>query len=189
MNISAAISDTLPYLVLFSNVVTIVLLTILIFPNSKLSVGIASLKDFRVFFRDGALKYAWIVAATATLGSLFYSEVMGFAPCVLCWYQRIFMYPLSLLLGMAHFKKDTRFANYGLLLTIPGGLLALYHYILQMMPKGSIPTPCSTVGYSVSCTERFTAEFGFVTIPYMSVSAFVLITLLLLLVARQAKTR
>ena len=187
MNISAAISDTLPYLVLFSNLVIAVL--VLFISRVNFTLGTMNTKDLRVFFSNGSLKFSWIVALTATLGSLFYSEVMGFNPCVLCWYQRIFMYPLSILLGLAHFKKDYRFSPYALSLTIPGGAIALYHYILQMMPKGSIPAPCSTVGYSASCSQRFAAEFGFVTIPYMSVSAFVLITLLLLLVARQAKTR
>lgn len=124
-----------------------------------------------------AVKYAtvlaFIVALVATLGSLFYSDVLNYTPCKLCWFQRIFMYPQVLLLGIAWWKKDVGIGKYVLSLSIPGILLAIYHYYLQL--GGNPLVPCSTVGYSVSCSQRFVLEYGYITIPMMALTAFALI--------------
>lgn len=74
--------------------------------------------------------FAWLVALVATLGALFIGEVMLMAPCQLCWYQRIFMFPLAIVLGMAAFTEDRRGAVYGLALSLAGGAIALYHTLL-----------------------------------------------------------
>lgn len=131
------------------------------------------------FTKKHAVLFSFIVALTATLGSLFYSEIAKFEPCKLCWFQRIFMYPQVILLGMALLKKDENITNYILGLSMPGIIIAGYHYLLQL---GIVPElTCSAVGYSVSCSQRFVMNFGYVTIPMMALSAFALIILLQLI--------
>ena len=126
-----------------------------------------------------AILFSFIIALTATVGSLFYSEVAGFEPCKLCWFQRIFMYPQVILLGLAFLKKDGNIADYVLGLSAPGVIIAGYHYLLQL---GVAPAfSCSAVGYSVSCSQRFVMNFGYITIPLMAFSAFLLIILLQLI--------
>lgn len=124
------------------------------------------------------LFFAFLVALTATLGSLFYSEVAGYEPCRLCWYQRILMYPQTLLLGMAWVKRDRNIRDYCLVLSGLGAALAAYHYSLQLNVISGVS--CPVVGYSVSCSQRFAMEYGYVTIPLMALTAFLLIVTLLI---------
>ncbi|MBP7114204.1 MAG: disulfide bond formation protein B [Candidatus Peribacteraceae bacterium] len=118
------------------------------------------------------------VAMTATLGSLFFSEIAGWNPCKLCWYQRIFMYPQVLLLLIALWKKDKNIAVYVLALSLLGMLVSAHHYseqlalAMQPVPDASL-IPCDASGVSCAKTEiRFT--FGFITLPMMAFTAFVL---------------
>lgn len=128
------------------------------------------------FFSSRAPHFSFIVALVAMLGSLFYSEIAGFEPCKLCWYQRILMYPEAILFGLALWKKETRIGEYLVWLSGLGALIAGYHYLLQ---RGIAPAlPCSAVGYSVSCSKLFVMNFGYITIPLMAFTAFALITLL-----------
>lgn len=130
-----------------------------------------------------ALPLALVVALVATLGSLFYSEIAGYTPCKLCWYQRIFMYPQVILFGVALWKKTNSVWLYSLPLSILGGILALYHYYLQL--GGNPLIPCTTVGYSVSCSQRFVMEYGYITIPIMALTGFVLLILLAVSIMRK----
>lgn len=130
------------------------------------------------FLQRNALALAFIVAFVATAGSLFYSEIIGFEPCKLCWLQRIFMYPQVILLGLALWKRDRGIAIYSIALSIIGVIIAAYHYLLQL---GFAPSlPCSAVGYSVSCSQKFVLQFGYITIPMMALTAFIMIILFLL---------
>ena len=122
------------------------------------------------------LMFSLIFALVATLGSLYLSEVRKFTPCILCWYQRILMYPQAVILAVALYKKTSDVFKYTLVLSSLGALLAGYHYMLQVNP--SPLAPCSAVGFSVSCTEKFFTYFGYITIPWMSLSAFVFILVL-----------
>jgi disulfide bond formation protein DsbB len=131
----------------------------------------------REFLRGRETLLAFVVALVATAGSLVYSDVIGYEPCKLCWFQRIFMYPLVILFGVALLKKDSRIADYALALAIPGALIAAYHYLLQLGIAPSLP--CSAVGYSAECSSRFVLQFGYITIPLMAFSAFALIAALL----------
>lgn len=128
------------------------------------------------FFSKYAVLFSFIVALIATLGSLFYSEVAGYEPCKLCWFQRIFMYSQVILLGIALWKKGGSLAIYNsITLSIIGAVIAGYHYLLQI---GVAPElPCSAVGYSAACSQRFILQFGYITIPMMALTAFVLILL------------
>lgn len=125
-----------------------------------------------------AILLSFIVAITATLGSLFYSEIAGYEPCKLCWLQRIFMYPQSILLGMALLKKDKKIIDYSLVLSCIGFVIAAYQYLGQIGVVNL--SPCSAIGYSVSCSKVFVMTFGFVTIPLMSATAFAMIILLMI---------
>lgn len=129
------------------------------------------------FFSKKALYFSFLVALAATLGSLFYSEIAHFEPCKLCWFQRILMYPLVLLIAMAIHKRDKGISDYIIAMSVIGMVIAGYHYYLQR--GGATILPCSAVGYSVSCSQNFTMEFGYVTIPMMSLTAFILIMILM----------
>ena len=128
------------------------------------------------------LYLAWLVALTATLGSLYFSEIRGFVPCELCWIQRIFMYPLSIILGIAVFTDDRTVKKYVLPLTIIGGFISLYHYLVQKVPGFADIKPCVQ---GVPCSAQYINWLGFVTIPFLALTAFTLITVLLWNVKRQ----
>ena len=124
-----------------------------------------------------ALTISFVVALVATLGSLFYSEALGYSPCKLCWYQRILMYPQVFLLGLALYRAKKQqvqdILSYTIILTVLGAIIALYHYSIQF--TGAEILPCSAVGYTPACSTRFTMHYGYITIPMMSLSAFALL--------------
>ncbi|MBI4272669.1 disulfide bond formation protein B [Candidatus Uhrbacteria bacterium] len=136
------------------------------------------------FFGTHALLFSFLIALIVTSGSLFYSDVAGYEPCKLCWYQRIFMYPQVIILGIALIVRDSRVRLYSVALSGIGFFIAGYHYLLQLGIAPNIP--CSAVGYSVSCTKNFVMNFGYITIPLMSLTAF---TLILCLWFTQAKSK
>lgn len=120
---------------------------------------------------------AWLIALVATIGSLFFSEVMNLPPCVLCWYQRIAMYPLVFVIGTGIITRDNRMKNYALPLVLTGLAISIYHNLLYY---GVIPesiTPCTQ---GISCTSRQIEWLGFITIPLLALTAFVAVTLCLL---------
>lgn len=118
----------------------------------------------------------FLIALVSLLGSLYYSEVVGYAPCSLCWYQRIAMYPLVVIMGIAAWKRDAGIRGYVLPLMVIGGVFALYQYIIGYFPDAEI-LGCSL---DVSCTERYIWEFGFVDFPFMSFVGFSLMISLML---------
>lgn len=128
------------------------------------------------------LLLAWMVATTATLGALFLGEVMGMTPCVLCWYQRIFMFPLVIVLGMAAYFDDRRGAVYALALALGGLVVAGYHTLLVagLIPKAWVP--CSA---GVSCTDQKLEVLNGVQIPWLSLAAFMVLAFLLIVYLRK----
>ncbi|MDT3681331.1 MAG: disulfide oxidoreductase [Truepera sp.] len=134
--------------------------------------------------RPGLLYPAWVVAIVATLGSLYFSEIRHFPPCTLCWYQRILMYPLVLLLGVATFKQDRGVLKYALPLSVLGVLVSGYHILVERIP-GFGAGVCSS---GVPCNVKYIEWLGFITIPTMSFVAFVLVTVLLVLKANRPRT-
>jgi disulfide bond formation protein DsbB len=125
---------------------------------------------------------AWVVALVATLGALFIGEVMGQAPCLLCWFQRVFMFPLVLLLGIALYRNDSGIWRYALPLAGIGLLTALYHLLLY---AGIIPQAIQPCGAGPSCSSADLNVIGFVPIPLLSLLAFAGISGLLLILARK----
>ena len=112
----------------------------------------------------------WVVSVVATLGSLFFSDVMGLPPCVLCWYQRVCMYPLVVIATVALITRDRRATRYAWPFGIAGLVVSSYHSLLYYAVLPANIAPCAT---GVSCTERKIEWFGVVTIPLLSVAAFV----------------
>lgn len=119
---------------------------------------------------------AWFQAAVAMFGSLFFSEVMKLPPCVLCWYQRIAMYPLVLILTISILRKDGLARIYGLPLALSGLFIAIYHNLLYYKVIPDSIKPCTS---GISCTAKQIEWFGFVTIPLLSMLAFFVVTMCL----------
>jgi disulfide bond formation protein DsbB len=124
----------------------------------------------------------WVVAATSTLGALFLSEVMHIPPCLLCWYQRICMFPLVVLLPIGLFPFDAKVVRYALPLATVGAAVALFHVLLV---HGVIPeraTPCTQ---GVPCSQNPIEWFGFLGIPHLALAAFFIIIALLVAAHRR----
>lgn len=124
----------------------------------------------------------WLIAATSTTGSVFFSYVMDFAPCVLCWYQRICLFPLVILLAVGLFSFDKSVVKYTLPLAIAGWLTAFYHTLLY---AGIIPESIQPCTQGISCTEEYINLFGFITIPMLSLLSFSMIIALLIILKRR----
>jgi disulfide bond formation protein DsbB len=115
----------------------------------------------------------FIVSLLATLISLYFSEIMKLVPCVLCWYQRICMYPLIIISAVGILQKDKNFANYALPLSVIGLVISIYHNLLYYKILPESVAPCTQ---GISCTTKQIEWFGFVTIPLLSMLTFALIT-------------
>lgn len=125
--------------------------------------------------KENYLLAAWSVALVATLGSLYFSEVLKFIPCELCWYQRIFMYPQVFLLGMAFVRKQFIIARYTLMLSVIGGTISSYHYFIQKVPFFRNTAPSCSI---VPCTGDYLNWLGFITIPLLALIAFIFISVI-----------
>jgi disulfide bond formation protein DsbB len=123
------------------------------------------------------------IALLATFGSLYFSEVADFPPCTLCWYQRIFMYPIVLIALTGLIEKDDTWTRYALPLVIPGALIAVFHNLLYYNIILEAAAPCVA---GISCTTKYIEWFGFVTIPLLSLAAFIGVMALTILAKRQA---
>jgi len=126
---------------------------------------------------------AWLIALAASLGALFIGEIMGQAPCNLCWHQRAFMFPLAIILAVANFRGDASVSWYGVPLAALGAAIAAFHSLLY---AGIIPAaiePCGQDG--PSCSSDDMTILGVLPLPYLSLAAFLSIALLLLLARRR----
>ncbi|MFD1360996.1 disulfide oxidoreductase [Lentibacillus salinarum] len=126
----------------------------------------------------------WAQSLIAALGSLFYSEVLGYVPCELCWIQRILMYPLVIIYGTALVKKDVSMALPGLILSGIGIVVSVYHYLVQKWP--TLQDAGEACGV-VPCHTAYVNYFGFVTIPFLAGMAFMIIFLLHLLLWKSGR--
>ncbi|CEG23526.1 Disulfide bond formation protein C [Planococcus massiliensis] len=122
--------------------------------------------------QDNILLSMWVVALIATAGSLYFSEIRGYTPCTLCWIQRIFMYPLVLVIGIAYVQKNVRIAVTTLVFSVIGGCISLYHYGLQKLDFLSDSAPSCG---QVPCTGQYINWLGFITIPFLALTAFILL--------------
>lgn len=132
------------------------------------------------FFGERAIIFGFLVAFLAAAGSLFYSNIAGFAPCELCWWQRILLYPQAILLFVALFKKDSAARNSivrlnSIVLSAIGAIIALYQTFLQLGVIGNDLIPCDATG--ISCQHVYFLTYSYITIPTMSLTVFALILL------------
>ncbi len=155
-------STLLPLAVVASNIIAAILLVSLIFRNS-----------FALWVGKHSLGLGLLVSLAAVAGSLFYSEIVGFEPCLLCWWQRIAVYPLSVLFLVAFMKKDRGVFKYILPLSVIALIISLYHSYVQW--GGSPLIPCDA---TASCSKLYVYEFGYITIPTMVLSVSVMMILL-----------
>lgn len=123
---------------------------------------------------------AFALSLLAMIGSLIYSNVLGFEPCLFCWWQRIFMFPQVFILGIATFTHEWQpIKKYAITLAVIGSLFSIYHYLIQNITSIASTAPCSAVGQTVSCSVDFVKVFGYITIPMMCLSIFLAIIALL----------
>ena len=129
----------------------------------------------------GIILYStWLVALVATLGSLYFSEIREYIPCELCWYQRIAMYPLVLILGIGTFQNDSSVKKFVLPMSMLGGSISLLHYLEQKIPGFGGFKPCVN---GVPCNAEYINWLGFITIPFLALVAFTLITIGMLILS------
>ena len=129
-----------------------------------------------------ALWLAWVVALTCTLGSLYLSEIAHFVPCKLCWYQRIAMYPLVVLLLFAAIKGSREIARATLPIAAIGAAISMFHYLVERFPSLAGASTCDP---TAPCTVLWIWRFHYLSIPAMALSGFLLIGLLVLLTPSQ----
>ena len=130
------------------------------------------------FLKKNLLQFSLIISLTSTLGSLYFSEILKLPPCLLCWYQRICMYPLVIIFAVGILKKDKNIPYFALPLSIIGLIIAAYHNLLYYKIIPESLAPC-TLG--ISCTTKQIEWLGFITIPFLSLLSFIVITILMLL--------
>lgn len=133
--------------------------------------------------QENLIFFAWTVSVIATLGSLYFSEILKFEPCELCWYQRILMYPLTILLGIALAKKDVKVASYAIALSGIGVCVSLYHYLIQ---KVSFFTNHAPACGQIPCTGQYINWLGFITIPFLALTAFIFILITNIVLLKRA---
>ena len=126
----------------------------------------------------GAMTIAWV----AMLGSLYYSEIRGFVPCPLCWYQRVLMYPLALITLIGVIRDDGNLPGYVLPFSILGIGVSGYHYLIQLGVFGQ----SNVCAIGIPCSLRYVNIAGFITIPFQALLAFILITIFMLLAWKTA---
>jgi disulfide bond formation protein DsbB len=132
-----------------------------------------------------ALWAAFLLSLAGMLLTLYYSEVIGYVPCGLCWLTRIFFYPQVILFAVALYKKEAaRIADYSIALSIPGAFVALYTHYLQMGGDKLLPCPASGAG---DCGKRYVFEFGYVTMPMMGFALLALLVVLMVFARRSAR--
>ncbi len=136
----------------------------------------AAVVSFATAVAPQSVLLAWIVATATTLGSLYYSEHAGFLPCELCWYQRIVMYPLVIVLGVAWLRRDLQVWKTSLVFVVIGAPLSLYHWLVERVPAFAESSSCSV---TVPCTAPYFEKLGFVTLAWMAMSSFLLIGVLM----------
>ncbi|OZU87937.1 disulfide bond formation protein B [Virgibacillus indicus] len=131
---------------------------------------------------ENLLLLIWVQSFIALAGSLFYSEVMGYVPCELCWIQRILMYPLVVIYGLAAIKKEVSMALPGLILSGIGMFVSTYHYLVQKLP--ALQDTGDACGL-IPCNLTYVNYFGFITIPFLAGIAFIVIFILHLMLLKE----
>ncbi len=160
--------------ILMQLVILLLVVNLLFFRNSR--------NKILIFFKNNTFIFGFIVGLGAVVVSLFYSEVIGYAPCELCWIERIFLYPQFVLYGLGLYKKDKSIVDYSLVFAILGFITSIYHVYIEN--GGSSSLGCSAIKPTnvnqISCAIKYVDEFGYITIPVMALTLSIFIIVLLL---------
>jgi disulfide bond formation protein DsbB len=168
-------------------VVAQALVALVILAAGAAAVGVRGpLTSIRGFLWGYELWAAFVVTSVATGGSLFFSEIAGFVPCELCWYQRICMYPLSIITLLAAAAQDHRVARYLLPLPLVGACVSVYHLLVENGVVGQ--SSACFVSAPGGCATKWINEFGYMTIPTLALTGFLLAGALLAFAATGAET-
>ncbi len=132
------------------------------------------------FFQRWGLLFAWFISLIATFASLFASEILNYEPCMLCWYQRVFMFPLVIILGIAAYRRDNKIVPYAMPLAVIGGLIAIYQFILASMAGDE--------GCMSGCPKKMKI-FGYLDFSALSFLAFLGIVVFLLFARKDNKKK
>ena len=139
------------------------------------------LQDISGLLSRWGLWLAFLLTLGATALTLYYSEVLGFAPCGWCWVQRVFLWPQVLLFAIALYREERAAADFSIAFSVFGGLAALYQHYLQMGGQALVPCPASGAG---DCAQRILFEFGYITFPLMAATLFAFLIVLMLFVRK-----
>ena len=140
-------------------------------------------KKISAFVSKNILLIGFLLSMSALVSSLVYSEIIGYPPCMFCWWARIMFYPQVVLFGRGLIKKDLNILPYTLILTTIGLCITTYHSIIQIV--GESPIPCTAGG--ISCVSRDVFMFGFITIPLMGVVGFAVLLISLAIAKKSSK--
>lgn len=132
-----------------------------------------------IFFKKYTFYFGFLIALGAVLLSLFYSEVVGYPPCELCWIQRIFLYPQLVLFGMELYKKERSIIDFSLVFAIFGSIVSIYHIYIENGGTSSLSCANPSSG-GISCAIRYIYEFGYITMPIMALTLSLFIIVILL---------
>jgi disulfide bond formation protein DsbB len=130
----------------------------------------------KLMSKSQRILFAWVVSIIATLGSLYFSEIVGYIPCKFCWFQRILMYPLVIILGVGYYKGELGIKHYGLPFSIIGMFVSAIHYLHQKTDIFDQVVKCTD---GVPCSGEYINWLNFITIPFLAFTAFTIITVLL----------
>jgi disulfide bond formation protein DsbB len=157
--------------VVIMQVVCLVLVVLMLFVPNRNNV-------LRKFFKDYAFYFGFLIALGAIALSLFYSNIIGFPVCELCYLQRIFIYPQFILFGMELYKRDRTIIDFSMVFALLGIITSIYHIYIEY--GGTSGLPCAAPSATeISCATRYVFEFSYVTIPVMALTASLLILLLM----------
>jgi disulfide bond formation protein DsbB len=172
--VTDAVNTTLAALAILAQVAAVLLAVAIVAAAVSPRARAALVSSWEGVARQ-AVWAAWVVAAVATAGSLYFSEIADYPPCQYCWYQRICMYPLVVILLVGALLKDRRVSLYAAVFPVVGAAISIYHIYIEVNPDKE----SATCRAGIPCSTRWIDEFGYVTIPVGALSAFVLIGLLL----------
>ncbi len=175
-----------PYLDIFNKVLSLVtiFLQIVILLLAFNLIFFRNIKnEVLLFFKKYILHIGFLIGLSAVVVSLFYSEIIGYPPCELCWIQRIFLYPQAILFGLGLYKKDKTIIDYSLIFAILGLITSLYHLYIENGGSSNISCAIPKIAINtnqISCTIRYVYEFGYITIPVMSLTLSLFIIMIIL---------
>ena len=169
MDIGTLMTAGLTIATLLGNIAVVLLFVAFLFSKENYRAFMERLAEF-------SMPISFFITAGGMVGSLIYSQVVGYPACILCWIQRIFMYPQAVLYFLAVWRRESLIAPYGFALSLLGGTVALYQWVKDMVNVYSgVVIPCPAVTGLPSCDTIYILKLGYITIPMIALNAFILL--------------